>query len=71
MAYTRAKDKIRLSSGRVLTLGEALDEKLLELVASTDPDEYRYVAREKSGDLFWPVGKTLFRSRLGQPLGIR
>jgi hypothetical protein len=63
---TRARDKIALSSGGTPTLGEALDEGLVEL-RRVEPG--RYVAREVGGDLFWEVNRTLYESRARLPVG--
>ena len=64
---TQSKDRIQLSDGTRMTLGEALDAGLLEV------HEWggRYVAREVGGDrLYWEIGKTLFLSRTGHsPFG--
>lgn len=74
MAVTKAKDRIRLSDGSIMTLGEALDQRLLflkttEAYGRNSTVSIRYVARETSGDLFWEVGRSLFESRTGQPVG--
>lgn len=71
MAYTRAKDRIELPSGRVLTLGEALDEGILYLKKNDEPGCYKYVAKHKDGDCFWPVGRTLYESRMKLPISAR
>lgn len=74
---TRAKDKVRLSSGETMTLGEALDSGKLRLEECVRYSSKRedsqgralkityYIAREPGGNLFWDVGETLYRSRTG------
>lgn len=68
----KVKDRIKLSDGQVMTLGEALDLGLLIL---KEVDNYphkkpRHIAREKGGDLFWEVGETLYKSRCGIKVAI-
>jgi len=65
---TKASERIRLSNGTILTLGEALDAGVLVLKEERYYDPPRYFARERGGDLFWEVGKTLYLSRTGQTL---
>jgi hypothetical protein len=70
MAVTKAKDRIQLSDGSVVTLGEALDAgrlflKTTEAYGRNATVSIRYVAREVDGDLFWEVGRTLYESRTG------
>lgn len=62
---TKAKDSIRLPDGSIMTLGEALDANLVELIESTYHDPPRYFARDRAGEVSWEVGKTLYLSRTG------
>jgi hypothetical protein len=75
---TKAGDRIKLSNGETMTLGEALDVGLVQPVEwrsySRKREDSRgrpleivqYVAREVGGDgLYWEIGKTLFESRTG------
>ena len=67
----KASERIRLSSGEVMTLREALDrglvvkEETYYYTAKTDVPKRvtRYIAKEVNGDLFWDIGKTLFFGR--------
>jgi hypothetical protein len=60
---SKTKDRIRLPDGRIMTLGEALDAGLIELIQSTYYDPPRYFAR--ADDVSWEIGKTLYLSRTG------
>ena len=83
MARVKASERIRLSGGQVMTLGQALDAGLLTLAEVTRHSRTRedsrgkalvtssYIARETGGDLFWDVGETLYRSRLGRISAVR
>lgn len=69
MAKTRAKDRIRLANGDVMTLGEAIANGRVVLVAldswtrNTDVPRKvtRYYARE--GDELWDINQKLYESR--------
>lgn len=63
----KASDRIQLSDGRVMTLGEALDAGLLYLKAVDNyPHKHpRYTAREQGGGVYWEIGQKLFESRGG------
>ena len=76
---TKSSDQVKLSDGRTMTLGAALDDGLVEPVewrsySRTKEDSrgrpleiVQYVAREVGGDrLYWEIGKTLFQSRTGR-----
>lgn len=78
MSKTRAGDMIRLTDGKVMTLGEALDKGFVVLKQgekwsrSTDiPKKIdTYTAWEvpgdgRKGDAGWEVGKTMYDSRMG------
>lgn len=70
-ARVKANERIRLSSGDVMTLREAIDRGLVVkeythyYTAKTDVPKRvdRYIVREVNGDLFWDIGKTLFLGR--------
>lgn len=65
---TKASDRIKLSAGQVMTLGEALDAGLLYLYA-VDNHPYKnkkYVARENETDNYWVIGQKLYESRGGE-----
>jgi hypothetical protein len=65
MSRTRARDNIRLASGETLTLGEAIDRKLVVLKTIDNyPHKYpRYIAREVNADFFWDIGAKLYETR--------
>ena len=80
---TKATDRIRLSDGRTMTLGEALDGGLVEPLEWSSYSRTRedsagrplkvvqHVAREVGGEhLYWEIGKTLFESRTGESISI-
>ena len=76
----KASERIRLSTGQVMTLGEALDAGFLVLKETTSYSRTKedsrgralamthYTAREKSGDFYWEIGRTLYESRSGLPV---
>jgi hypothetical protein len=73
---TKAKDRIKLANGDIMTLTEALDSNRLYLFKSEHKSRaansmkivttYRYYARE--GDGLWDINKTFYESRMGLPL---
>lgn len=72
MPKTKAKDKIQLSTGEVMTLGEALERGLVRKRAVDDNNGFtedlgkakRFVAQETGGSgLGWDIGKTLFHGK--------
>ena len=65
---TKAKDRIQLPDGAIMTLGEALDAGLVKLGENISYDPPRYFARTLDDNWSWEVGKTLFLSRTGAKL---
>ncbi len=57
---TRAKDRIKLSDGNVMTLGEALDDG--RVILKQDSGK-RYLAEEVGRGVYWDIGQKLFESR--------
>ena len=58
---TKAKARIRLPDGTVMTLGEAIDAGMVQLIESAYYDPPRYFAR--ADDTSWEIGKTLYLAR--------
>ena len=63
----RAKDRIKLASGEILTLAEALDDGRVAL----KQDGKRYRAEEVGRDLYWDIGQKLFESRSKKSVPIK
>jgi len=66
----KAADRIKLSDGTIMTLGEALDRGLMVTgTAIGNGRKYElslhYLAKEKNAPLFWEIGQKLFESRGG------
>ena len=84
MSKTKSSDRIRLTNGDVMTLGDALDRGYVLLRKQEDRGRghrssdivVHYFAREapgngRSGDVSWEIGKTLYESRSGSGGGFR
>ena len=66
MSKAKAKDRIQLPDGLIMTLREAHKAGLLKLVESDYYDPPRYFARTLGDDaVAWEIGKTLYLSWTG------
>ena len=76
MAKVRAKDRIRLSTGEELLLGEAFDQGFVTVDTTkaygrNATEVTRYIARETNGDLYWEIGRMLYDSRYSKRVPTR